>query len=554
MSSACLAPFLYSFTRSELSAASTFARGLQRNSSTVHHRNLIHRSTASRSAALEQHSPSAEGSSNAWDRLNPSPDDYSLTPFTDKCLLTLQAGSGGHGCVSFLREKYIAAGPANGGDGGSGGNIFIQAVQNCTSLHTLSRQREITAGRGGNGQGDNQGGKKGKDVLLQVPVGTVIREIRRWDPIDAEEDLARQKKYSKGLYEDGRRKLAQKWLFYPGAQPSDEVDLSLLPQIPRPRRSALAAMMPQSPIRLDLDKHMETPLLLAAGAMGGYGNPHFLSREHPRPKVATKGDGGMRLTVALELKLFADVGLVGLPNAGKSTFLRSVSNSRARVGSWAFTTLQPNIGTVILDNHKGRPSRMLRSPSQASASRTRFTIADIPGLIEDAHLDRGLGLDFLRHVDRAAVLAFVVDLSAGDAVAALRSLWGEVGEYESLKDRQRVEESQRVVEWNPFEELPDCDAMQSVEEETKNLPQLVLPPISSKPWIVIASKADRPETQENFARLGAYVQDLQEGKVEHPSKRQHAHARGAIALPVSAIKGEGVDRVINVLVDILAET
>jgi GTP-binding protein len=197
---------------------------------------------------------------------------------------------------------------------------------------------------------------------------------------------------------------------------------------------------------------------------------------------------------------------------------------------------------------------MLRSPSQASASRTRFTIADIPGLIEDAHLDRGLGLDFLRHVDRAAVLAFVVDLSAGDAVAALRSLWGEVGEYESLKDRQRVEESQRVVEWNPFEELPDCDAMQSVEEETKNLPQLVLPPISSKPWIVIASKADRPETQENFARLGAYVQDLQEGKVEHPSKRQHAHARGAIALPVSAIKGEGVDRVINVLVDILAET
>jgi GTPase len=554
MSSACLAPFLYPFTPSELGAALKFARRLQRGSGTFHQRSPIHIAAIPRLAGLEQHSPSVGHSSNAWDRLNPSPDDYSLTPFTDKCLLTLQAGSGGHGCVSFLREKYIAAGPANGGDGGSGGNIFIQAVQNCTSLHTVSKQREVTAGRGGNGQGDNQGGKKGKDILLQVPVGTVIREIRRWDPIDAEEDLARQKKYSKGLYEDGGRKLAQKWLFYPGAQPSDEVDLSLLPQIPKPRRSALAATMPPSPIRLDLDKHMETPLLLAAGAMGGYGNPHFLSREHPRPKVATKGDSGMRLTVALELKLLADVGLVGLPNAGKSTFLRSVSNSRARVGSWAFTTLQPNIGTVILDNHKGRPLRMLRSASQPSTSRTRFTIADIPGLIEDAHLDRGLGLDFLRHVDRAAVLAFVVDLSAGDAVAALKSLWREVGEYETLKDRQRTEESQKVVEWNPFEELPDFDTMQTVEEETKNLPQLVLPPISSKPWVVIATKADMPETQKNFARLGAYVQDLQDGRVEHPSKRQHARARGALTLPISAIKGEGVERVIDVLVDILAET
>jgi len=129
-----------------------------------------------------------------------------------------------------------------------------------------------------------------------------------------------------------------------------------------------------------------------------------------------------------------------------------------------------------------------------------------------------------------------------------------VGEYETLKDRQRTEESQKVVEWNPFEELPEFDTMQSVEEETKNLPQLVLPPISSKPWIVIATKADMPETQGNFARLSAYVQDLQDGKVDHPSRRQYARTRGACTLPISAIRGEGVEKVIDVIVDILAAT
>jgi GTP-binding protein len=261
----------------------------------------------------------------------------------------------------------------------------------------------------------------------------------------------------------------------------------------------------------------------------------------------------MRLTVALELKLLADVGLVGLPNAGKSTFLRAVSNSRARVGSWAFTTLQPNIGTVILDNHKGRPSRLQRSPSLGHGGRTRFTIADIPGLIEDAHLDKGLGLDFLRHVDRAAVLAFVVDLSAGNAVQALKALWREVGEYEVLKDQQRTEESQRIIEWNPLEKLPAFDTLHSIDEEAKKLPQLILPPVSSKPWIVIATKADLPKTQENFLKLRTYVDDLNAGKVEHPSRRQNAQSQGACALPISAINGEGVEKVIDVVVNMLGD-
>src|SRR5436190_11672803 len=179
-------------------------------------------------------------------------------------------------------------------------------------------------------------------------------------------------------------------------------------------------MQPRAPIHLDISVHMDQPMLLAAGALGGLGNPHFVSRTNGRPKFATKGEGGLKLDLELELKLLADVGLVGLPNAGKSTLLRSITNSRARVGNWAFTTLSPNIGTVVTDSHSGRP---LVQSASGRAPRSNFTIADIPGLIEGAHLDKGLGLGFLRHVERARILAFVIDLSAGDAVQVLKGLW-----------------------------------------------------------------------------------------------------------------------------------
>src|SRR5271155_1823874 len=125
---------------------------------------------------------------NDLSHLNPTPFDYSRTIFSDRATVTLQAGSGGHGCISFLREKYIAAGPANGGDGGSGGNIYIQAVHGETSLHKLARRRNIKAGRGKNGQGKTRGGERGEDIIVQVPVGTVVREIDRVDPVTMEEE------------------------------------------------------------------------------------------------------------------------------------------------------------------------------------------------------------------------------------------------------------------------------------------------------------------------------------------------------------------------------
>ena len=230
-------------------------------------------------------------------------------------------------------------------------------------------------------------------------------------------------------------------MFYPGAKTAEETQITLPPP-PKPRRSNMAMMTPKAPIELDLSEDMEKPILLAAGAVGGLGNPHFATRETPKPKFASKGELGVRVTLELELKLLGDVGLVGLPNAGKSTLLRSISNSRTRVGDWAFTTLAPSIGTVVLDNNEGRPS--IRSVGEDGKSpRTNFTVADIPGLVEDAHLDRGLGLGFLRHIERARILAFVIDLGAGDAVLALQNLWKEVGEYEKLRNQELNEDTEQ---------------------------------------------------------------------------------------------------------------
>jgi GTP-binding protein len=287
--------------------------------------------------------------------------------------------------------------------------------------------------------------------------------------------------------------------------------------------------------------------------MGGFGNPYFVTKNQPSPKVATKGDGGVKIVLHLELKLLADVGLVGLPNAGKSTLLRAVSNSRARVGNWAFTTLQPNIGTVVLDDYKGRSK--LHHLGRRSG-RTRFTIADIPGVIEDAHMDKGLGLSFLRHIERARVLAFVIDLSAGDAVTALKALWTEVSEYENLGNKKLSDAESRLMDWQPTAPASPIRVDPQATEEIifqaeKNLPPLTLPPMSSKPWFVVATKADLPETQDNFLQLQQYLHGVSDGSIEHPSKKGHAWRQNVQAVPVSGIKGEGVNRIPEIVVDLL---
>jgi GTPase len=465
--------------------------------------------------------------------LNPSPDDYALTPFTDRCTLTLHSGSGGHGCISFLREKYISDGPANGGDGGSGGNVFIQAVHGETSLHKLARRGILKAGRGKSGQGRGKGGERGEDLLVQVPVGTVVREVERWDPVAEEEERV---KIAAGTTEgsDSGRGLwrRDKWTLYPAGVPGGIASMEL-PSLPRTRRSQFALSQPEAPIRLDLSDAMESPILLAAGAMGGLGNPHFVSKSTPRPKFATKGDHGMRITLELELKLLADVGLVGLPNAGKSTLLRSLTRSRARVGNWEFTTLQPNIGTVVLDNNQGRPKIFRGDKSE----RTRFTIADIPGLVAGAHLDRGLGLGFLRHVERAGVLAFVVDLGAGDAVEAVEGLWKEVRTYEQMRGvEEKREREEDVVTWKPISERVAERHIVIDDGRPRKQNHNEASTISQKPWFIIGTKADLPGAKENFERLREWL----------------AERGGDVGLfPVCALKGEGVDRVVDWVAGVL---
>ena len=540
-------------------------------------------STASSEPLEKSESESDQHRSNVdvfqYDHLNPTPPDYSSQPFTDACTLSVSAGGGGHGCISFLREKYIANGPPNGGDGGTGGSIYIQAVRGETSLHKLARRGIIRAGRGKNGQGSLKGGARGEDVLVTVPVGTVIREVSRVDPLkDEETSSIWAKSYGSDRdNEPSRDDGAQpgtwrrdKWLIYPGSLPRSFSSADF-PVLPRPRRNSLVAMQPRAPLRLDLDKPMDTPMILAAGAMGGLGNPHFVTRSITRPKFATKGDDGMRINLHLELKLLADVGLVGLPNAGKSTLLRAITRSRTRVGEWAFTTLNPSIGSVVLDSHIGRPELDIKD--QRKEPRTHVSVADIPGLIEDAHLDRGLGLGFLRHIERAAVLAFVIDLSSGDATQALKALWREVGKYENLRERelnvetQRLHQSQDITDpfRSPFESSispgfdPEPVSSRLVDDSlldppaNRDLTSLALPPISSKPWLVVGTKADLPNTQENFVQLQNYLKRVQDGDEEHPCGKKNAWRKVLYSVPVSAINKEGVESLPNIILQLLQD-
>jgi GTP-binding protein len=267
--------------------------------------------------------------------------------FVDTARIVVQAGDGGRGCVSFRREKYVPRGGPNGGDGGDGGSIIIEASRSYQTLIDQKFQQLYRARRGEHGRGKDQHGAAGPDLVIKVPLGTVIRDA------DTGEVLA------------------------------------------------------------DLVAEGECALV-AQGGQGGRGNARFATATRQAPRFAQPGTAGQIRTLLLELKLIADVGLVGLPNAGKSSLLAAFSAARPKIAPYPFTTLTPNLGVVDVPPYGG------------------FVVADIPGLIEGAAAGAGLGIRFLRHIERTRLLVQVVDVSdeAQDPAAAFTTVERELAAYD----------------------------------------------------------------------------------------------------------------------------
>ena len=285
--------------------------------------------------------------------------------FVDEAKIALKAGDGGNGCVAFRREKYVPRGGPSGGDGGHGGTIYLEANPNDNTLLRYRYNREFKADRGRHGEGSNCTGHSGADMILQVPVGTMVYDDQTGETIA---DLATA----------GQR------------------------------------------------------VLVAHGGKGGRGNQHFAKPWHQAPREHEDGFPGEERHLRLELKLLADVGLVGFPNAGKSTLISVISAARPKIANYPFTTLEPNLGVVNADGGTGGHGTEL--------GRT-FVVADLPGLIEGAHEGAGLGIRFLRHVERTRLLAHLVDTSdsnADDPVHSFEVISGELAAFSETLTKKPV--------------------------------------------------------------------------------------------------------------------
>jgi GTP-binding protein len=415
------------------------------------------------------------------------------------------AGRGGDGCVAFHREKFKPYGPPSGGNGARGGDVYILPDPHLTTLSSVPSR--VRGNAGGNGMGTWQHGRAGAPVIIRVPVGTVVRELPRDDPRRPQDEWDAEDAATAALDSEQRRQRwrDRRWVHYP-AYEDDNTARSAFRQAERDlwraereMRAARRRAQNEAPLALDLDhvppgagagagaaaRAPDAPLglprvrqlgtLVAAGGAGGYGNPHFQSAtSNPAPKFATRGYEGERVALELELKLLADVGLVGAPNAGKSTLLRALTAGRARsaVAGYAFTTLNPVVGVVrvaedgsfvggvgeedgaVYDEtviERRRERALMESGAYADASPSRdaleeqlleafrFTIADNPGLIQDASDNVGLGHSFLRSMERSLALVYVVDLSGAAPWDELRMLRSELEKYKAgMSQRARM--------------------------------------------------------------------------------------------------------------------
>ena len=274
--------------------------------------------------------------------------------FVDFATIYVKAGNGGNGCTAFLREKFRPKGGPSGGDGGRGGHIIIQSDSNLSTLKDVSYKRKYFAKNGGDGKGKNMHGKNGLDVIIRVPLGTIIKDV------DSDFII-------------GEFKISNK------------------------------------------------SIVIAKGGNGGFGNARFKTHNNPAPRRANDGQAGEEKKIELELKVLADVGLVGFPNAGKSTFISKISNAKPKIADYPFTTLVPNLGIVKYGDYNS------------------FVVADIPGLIENASDGKGLGLKFLKHIERTRILAYMIDVNSDDILKEFKTLKNELKKYnKDLLDRPSI--------------------------------------------------------------------------------------------------------------------
>ena len=328
--------------------------------------------------------------------------------FVDRIKVFAQAGNGGRGSVSFRREKFVPKGGPDGGDGGRGGDVVLRAERHVDNLANLFYEPIIKAKDGGHGKGKKMAGRAGANKIVKVPVGTIV-----WRAEDEKSSTSNS---------DKSRARAQQGT--PGSG-----------------QSAIRALQFEMDLIVDLVRDGEEFVLCRGGA-GGKGNVHFKSSRNRAPRQYTDGEEGEQGYFLLELRTIADAGLVGYPNAGKSTLLRKLSAARPKVAAYPFTTLHPVVGVMELPGYR------------------HATIADIPGLIEGAHRGVGLGHEFLRHITRCPILIFVIDVAGSEG----RS---------------------------PVEDL------QNLRKEI----DLYDPMLSSRPWLIVANKMDLPNANENLETL-----------------------------------------------------